>query len=86
MRGSAPYLAVGISAAAIAAVALLAGCKGDLRTEEILRHYEEKGNYVALTILYPLDGTLFPPEIVAPTFHWEDRQSKADAWLVSARK
>src|SRR5664279_1063464 len=26
----------------------------------------------ALRITYPADGTLFPPESVAPTFVWED--------------
>ncbi len=36
-----------------------------------------------LTILYPLDETLFPPEIASPTFRWEDRRTSANAWLVT---
>lgn len=34
-------------------------------------------------IEYPLDGTLFPPEIPAPTFRWRDEGSRSDLWLVS---
>ncbi|MEJ2703753.1 MAG: tetratricopeptide repeat protein, partial [Sedimentisphaerales bacterium] len=29
------------------------------------------------------DETLFPPEITAPTFRWEDSDSDADTWLVT---
>jgi hypothetical protein len=35
----------------------------------------------SLTILYPLDGTLFPPEIAAPTFLWHD-SSDATTWTI----
>lgn len=34
----------------------------------------------ALTITYPLDGTMFPPEIVPPTFCWEDTDSATNRW------
>jgi hypothetical protein len=30
-------------------------------------------------------GTLFPPEIVAPTFLWEDKTSGVDRWDVVVR-
>jgi tetratricopeptide (TPR) repeat protein len=39
----------------------------------------------ALKITYPLDGTLFPPEIVAPTFVWEDETQGVDRWFVVVR-
>ncbi len=35
-----------------------------------------------LHIAYPLDGTLFPPEIVAPTFVWKDGSRNASLWFV----
>ena len=35
----------------------------------------------SLTILYPLDGSLFPPEITAPTFLWRD-SSNAASWSI----
>ncbi len=40
---------------------------------------------IGLSILYPLNETLFPPEIVAPTFRWEDEKSQSDTWLVTIR-
>jgi len=36
-----------------------------------------------LEIVYPLDETLFPPEIAEPTFRWRDKNPKADTWLVA---
>ena len=38
-----------------------------------------------LRITYPLDGTLFPPESVAPTFVWEDPTGGVDRWNVVVR-
>lgn len=35
-----------------------------------------------LTIDYPLDETIFPPEIVPPTFLWHEPTDKADTWLI----
>ena len=38
-----------------------------------------------LQITYPLEGTLFPPESVAPTFVWEDGNGGASHWDVVVR-
>lgn len=38
-----------------------------------------------LEITYPLDETLFPPEIVAPTFTWEDATEGVEQWQVLLR-
>jgi tetratricopeptide (TPR) repeat protein len=35
-----------------------------------------------ITVDYPIDGSIFPPEILAPTFLWHDDASTADRWLV----
>ena len=35
-----------------------------------------------LEILYPLDQALFPPDIVAPTFRWNDDTAGCDTWLI----
>jgi tetratricopeptide (TPR) repeat protein len=48
----------------------------------LLQSAKEKSDLAALTIDYPLDGTLVPPEILAPTFLWHDAAPQADAWLV----
>ena len=36
-----------------------------------------------LVIEYPLDGTLFPPEISAPAVRWKEDNARADLWLVT---
>jgi hypothetical protein len=38
-----------------------------------------------LTITYPYEGTVFPPEIAAPTFRWTDCSSASTQWLVMVR-
>jgi Flp pilus assembly protein TadD len=38
-----------------------------------------------LQITYPLEGTLFPPESVAPTFVWQDTTAGAGRWDVVVR-
>jgi tetratricopeptide (TPR) repeat protein len=38
-----------------------------------------------LEITYPLDETLFPPEIVAPTFVWRDATEGVERWEVLLR-
>src|SRR5262245_38296695 len=38
-----------------------------------------------LEITYPLDETLFPPEIVAPTFVWRDETAGVERWEVLIR-
>ncbi|MBN2315070.1 MAG: hypothetical protein JXM79_14165, partial [Sedimentisphaerales bacterium] len=55
----------------------------DLSAENLLKLYEENVFYDRLTIHYPENETLFPPEIVAPTFRWTDDGSAVDAWLVT---
>ena len=35
-----------------------------------------------VTIDYPLDESIFPPEIIPPTFLWHDADAAADRWLV----
>ena len=39
----------------------------------------------SLEIKYPLDGSLFPPEIVAPTVLWSDTSQAADRWHIVVR-
>ncbi len=40
-------------------------------------------NKEILNIEYPYNGSMFPPEISAPTFRWEDSLSGADMWHIS---
>jgi len=69
---------------------MAAGC--DLRTtadaegqaliERLLRSAGEAQDPADLTIDYPLNESIFPPEIIAPTFLWHDSSGDAAAWLV----
>jgi hypothetical protein len=52
------------------------------RVEDILAVYQQNANYGDITIEYPLDETLFPPEIVPPTFRWKDGIPASRVWLV----
>ena len=38
-----------------------------------------------LTITYPFDNAIFPPEIGAPVFRWSEPESSAREWLVTVR-
>ncbi|MFH1267450.1 MAG: tetratricopeptide repeat protein [Planctomycetota bacterium] len=42
----------------------------------------EEGHPASLTIDYPLDATIFPPEIVPLTFLWHEPAEEADTWLI----
>jgi tetratricopeptide (TPR) repeat protein/Tol biopolymer transport system component len=55
---------------------------GDPSPKEIWAAYQAGGQYAALEITYPFDGALFPPEIIAPTFRWKEKNTEVDTWLV----
>jgi len=84
MRKSVKYLIVGISTTVIVVALVLLTTSNDhpLRPEDILAHYQDDAEYSDLKINYPLDETLFPPEIVPPTFRWNDNAG-SDTWLIS---
>ncbi len=50
--------------------------------DTLLSSVGEAGALAAVTVDYPLDGSIFPPEILAPTFLWHDASPLADRWLV----
>lgn len=85
MRKPIIYFVVSIIAAAIvvAAVLLVTLYKAEPSAEDILSTYRADAKYGSLTISYPLDETLFPPEIVPPVFQWKDNNSKSTEWLVT---
>ncbi len=76
---------IGLSVAAVAAAAvcLIILSAPEPGVEDILAAYQESASYGGLTIAYPLDETLFPPEIVPPTFCWKDDNADCDRWLVT---
>ncbi|MBC8471413.1 MAG: tetratricopeptide repeat protein [Planctomycetes bacterium] len=83
MRKPAVYLIIGISIVAVVVVLLIALYVPGPRIEDILALYRDDAEYKSLVIRYPFNETLFPPEIVPPTFQWEDDSSKSDRWLLT---
>ena len=85
MRKPAVYLVIGISIVAVAVILLIALYMPGPRIEHILALYRDNAEYNSLVIRYPLNETLFPPEIAAPAFHWEDGSSKSYRWLLTIK-
>jgi hypothetical protein len=84
MRRSVAYRVIGIAVVAAAAVAAgLLFLRPALRAEDVLAAYDERAEHSGLAVKYPLDGTLFPPEIPPPTFRWADSRLQSGAWLVT---
>jgi len=75
-------LALAIVVVVLSAVALLWVHFRPLTVDAVLGAYAKQPNCTALKVTYPQDGTLFPPEIVPPTFRWEDGNAEASTWLV----
>ncbi|MGD0037401.1 MAG: tetratricopeptide repeat protein [Bacteroidota bacterium] len=51
--------------------------------DEILIKYSEDVNCSPIVVHYPLDETIFPPEIIPPKFEWIDANKNSDFWLIS---
>ena len=85
MRRSIRNPAIGLSLVAVTATGLVMLSVRGRDTEEVVPALENAGQAAqlgGLTIEYPLDETLFPPEIPAPAFRWKDSNPRADRWLV----
>ena len=75
----------------IVAISLVLSCesakeKGKeavLEAGDILEAYMESSVKGGITIDYPFDGSLFPPEMPPPTFRFKDKNKDADTWLVA---
>jgi tetratricopeptide (TPR) repeat protein len=79
------FLAIAAGTAMISAGVFFAYRYATPLSDRILAGYEEGKPYGGLTLNYPADGTLFPPEIVPPTFRWEDSRDDSDTWLVTIK-
>ncbi|MBN1780337.1 tetratricopeptide repeat protein [bacterium] len=56
---------------------------GTPSADRILNEYSENALCSRIDVLYPGDGTIFPPEIIPPGFEWKDDNEKSDSWIVS---
>jgi tetratricopeptide (TPR) repeat protein len=57
---------------AVSVVSAIVGCAARI----------DDANLTGITVEYPLTNTVFPPEIVAPTFRWADAKT-SDAWRIT---
>ena len=84
MRRSVVGLTAGIGAAAavvLVTVSILRH-RGGASILDILGADRSNAQPGGLSIQYPLNETLFPPEIPAPTFRWTDTTGQSDTYLV----
>jgi len=86
-RRRCPGLTVVALAAIGAVVSTTAGCDREPTPREIAELAVAAADAGAEQpqISYPLDGTLFPPESVAPTFVWQDATQGVGRWHVIVR-
>ncbi len=74
----------GVVAAGVAVCLVVLSIRGaSPDPREVLKSLAQTTPPHRLTIEYPLDETLFPPEISAPLFGWKDEDARSDVWLVS---
>jgi hypothetical protein len=84
MRKSIKYPLIGTAASIVVLLAIYFFLHSrTLQSDTILADYIEDANCSSITIHYPLDETLFPPEIISPKFEWKDDNKNSDFWLIS---
>jgi len=85
MRNSAATLACVTLLAVVCAWTVSSGCggRGVGSSGPASAGSEADCSPEKLSIIYPPDEALFPPEIAAPTFRWEDDKSEAERWQVT---
>ncbi len=67
------------------AVTGLAEQRGAGYVRAILDLYDEQISYKELTIINPLNESLFPADIAAPYFEWIEEEDGIEYWLVTVR-
>ncbi len=50
--------------------------------QSILSNYDKHQNYPGLVISYPLMASVFPADIAAPTFIWQDTDPDSKHWII----
>jgi hypothetical protein len=66
-----------------AGCALISFClASDLNANQQARDNPQSAALAAITVDYPSDRTLFPPDLAPPTFQWRDSDPAAIAWRI----
>jgi len=77
------WIAGAVAASIVVYVAFRLAFRAALEPQAILKSLAQTTSNHKLVIEYPLDETLFPPEICAPLFRWKDEDARSNIWLVS---
>jgi hypothetical protein len=64
---------------------LILSCSENYK-DRIASDFETLKSLPEFEIIYPADSTIFPPEIVAPTFRWADMRGNTNNWIVIVSK
>jgi Flp pilus assembly protein TadD len=64
------------------AVSVFLVCGGVLKSTSVLGDTSSENQPAKITIDYPLEGSVFPPEITPPTFLWHDPAESVTRWVV----
>src|SRR5271167_487502 len=70
-----------VIAGAIASSSVMLVCAAGVRPFSD-QHAQAASPLAKVEIEYPLEGSIFPPEITPPTFLWHDRSETAKRWVV----
>lgn len=73
-------------AVAVLLALLPAGChRQDQHAQAVWSAYQRNPGAAGLAIEYPADGAIFPPEMVPPSFRWQEKQPGVEEWLVTVQ-
>src|SRR5258708_5995685 len=64
---------------AIACSVFFVAVRGQASSSESVSSHQELS---AITVDYPLDGSVFPPEITPPTLFWRDSNENSKRWVI----
>lgn len=58
-------------------------CSSGSKSGAVVEDWDDAGRPGGLEIVYPFEGSMFPPEIAPPTIIWKDKSGKAKWWCIS---
>jgi len=67
------------------AVSMVLVCGAALFTSPTANRAPQANELAKISIDYPLNGSVFPPEITPPTFLWHDSNETAHRWVVEVK-
>lgn len=82
MKKGLTYTALGMTLTVAAVGGLFLAARPDGKTAAILSGRNGFHLPQGMVIDAPFDGTVFPPDLAAPTFRWHTAGTAADTWLV----